>query len=55
MFDGNISFYEIVATAFKPVMLEEHFRCVPEIIGYSNEKMYNNRILPLLDSHSSEL
>lgn len=55
MFDGNISFYEIVATAFKPVMLEEHFRCVPEIIGYSNEKMYNNRILPLRDSHSSEL
>lgn len=55
MFDGHTSFYEIVATAFKPVMLEEHFRCVPEIIGYSNEKMYNNRILPLRDSHSSEL
>lgn len=55
MFDGRTSFYEIVSTAFKPVMLEEHFRCVPEIIGYSNEKMYNNKILPLRDSHSSTL
>jgi very-short-patch-repair endonuclease len=55
MFDGKVSFYELVGTVFKPLMLEEHFRCVPEIIGYSNEKMYDNKILPLRDSNSSKL
>lgn len=55
IFDGRTSFYEIVGTVFQPLMLREHFRCVSEIIGYSNEKFYNNQILPLRDASSSQL
>jgi superfamily I DNA and/or RNA helicase len=55
LFNGTTSFYEIVGLSFQPLMLREHFRCVPEIIGYSNEKFYNNQILPLRDSTSSKL
>ena len=30
-------------------MLTEHFRCLPQIIGFSNTHAYNNRIVPLRD------
>ena len=29
------------------VSLKEHFRCLPEIIGYSNQHIYSNSIIPL--------
>jgi very-short-patch-repair endonuclease/KaiC/GvpD/RAD55 family RecA-like ATPase len=29
------------------VVLKEHFRCLPEIIGFSNSHVYNNDIIPL--------
>lgn len=41
------SLYDLAATTFHPLMLAEHFRCVPQIIGYSNEIYYNNKIKPL--------
>ena len=34
----NSSLYSVAATTYQPLMLKEHFRCVPEIIGYSNKK-----------------
>ncbi|MEE3453303.1 AAA domain-containing protein [Dialister sp.] len=55
LFDGRTSFYELEGTVFTPIMLREHFRCVPEIIGYCNEKFYHDEILPLRDSNSSKL
>ena len=36
-------------------MLKEHFRCVPEIIGYSNKNSYDLKIKPLRESGSSAL
>ena len=36
-------------------MLLEHFRCVPEIIGYSNWLSYDNKIKPLREASSSNL
>lgn len=49
------SLYSIVSTTFQPISLREHFRSVPEIIGYSNRTSYDNQILPLRDSNSSIL
>nr|WP_306461812.1 histone-like nucleoid-structuring protein Lsr2 [Microbacterium sp. ZXX196] len=41
------SLYSISGRAFpSTIALKEHFRCVPEIIGFSN-RYYNNAILPL--------
>lgn len=41
------SLYSISARAFpSTILLREHFRCVPEIIGFSN-RFYGGRILPL--------
>ena len=55
LFDNRTSYYEIVKTVFSPILLREHFRCVPEIIGYCNKYFYNNEIKPLRDSHNSNL
>ena len=49
------SLYSIVSTTFQPISLREHFRSVPEIIGYSNKTSYDSQILPLRDSNSSIL
>ena len=49
------SLYSIVSTTFQPISLREHFRSVPEIIGYSNKTSYDNQILPLRDSNSTIL
>ena len=49
------SLYSIVSTTFQPISLREHFRSVPEIIGYSNKTSYDNQILPLRDTSSSIL
>lgn len=36
LFGLKDSLYNIVAMSYKPLMLREHFRSVPDIIGYSN-------------------
>ena len=36
LYSTKTSLYDIAATTFQPLMLKEHFRCVPEIIGFSN-------------------
>ncbi len=47
LYDGNSSLYDIAAIMFKTLMLKEHFRCVPDIIGYSNRLSYDYKIKPL--------
>ena len=51
----NSSLYSVAATTYQPLMLKEHFRCVPEIIGYSNKTSYNLKIKPLREASSSIL
>ena len=51
----NSSLYSVAATTYQPLMLKEHFRCVPEIIGYSNKNSYDLKIKPLRESGSSTL
>jgi len=50
LFNGKTSVYDMAkASGFKPIMLTEHFRCLPEIIGFSNQLSYNGKIKPLRD------
>ena len=51
----NSSLYSVATTTYQPLMLKEHFRCVPEIIAYSNKTSYNFKIKPLRESSSSIL
>ena len=44
----NNSIYTISGVIYPNIVtLTEHFRCLPEIIGYSNQYMYNREIVPL--------
>ncbi len=49
------SLYDIAKTTFTPLMLREHFRCVPDIIGFSNKYSYDYGIKPLRDISNCEL
>jgi very-short-patch-repair endonuclease/energy-coupling factor transporter ATP-binding protein EcfA2 len=54
LYDGQTSIYDLAETAFGGVIaLREHFRCVPEIIQFSNHLSYNNTIRPLREPFSS--
>lgn len=55
LYNAKTSLYDIAATTFQPLMLREHFRCVPEIIGFSNSLSYDFKIRPLRDASSSLL
>ncbi|MCI7019754.1 MAG: exonuclease subunit SbcD [Clostridiales bacterium] len=55
LYNAKTSIYDIAATTFKPLMLHEHFRCVPEIIGFSNMLSYDYQIKPLRGASSSNL
>jgi len=50
------SLYDLAARVFaaEQVMLREHFRCVPAIIGYSNRVFYKGGIQPLRIPKASE-
>ncbi len=51
VFDAKQSLYDAVkAQTGSTVMLREHFRCLPEIIDFSNHHVYNDQIIPLRDS-----
>jgi very-short-patch-repair endonuclease len=48
LLDTTASLYDVAKWAFPGVvMLREHFRCLPEIIAFSNELMYDGEVLPL--------
>lgn len=55
LYDLKTSIYDLASTAFTSIMLKEHFRSVPDIIGYSNKLSYNYKIKPLRDESSSIL
>lgn len=55
LYDAKTSIYDIAKTTFQPLMLREHFRCVPEIIGFSNMLSYDYKIKPLRDASNSIL
>lgn len=55
LYSAKTSIYDIAKTTFQPLMLREHFRCVPEIIGFSNMLSYDGKIKPLRDASSSIL
>lgn len=56
LYDGRRSVYDIAWESFGGgVVLLEHFRCVPEIIQFSNALSYNGRIKPLRESSQVQL
>ncbi len=55
LYTPKTSIYDIAATTFQPLMLREHFRCVPEIIGFSNILSYDGKIKPLRAASDSSL
>ncbi len=46
----DTSLYDIAQMHFSGAMLTEHFRSVPEIIGFCNQLSYDGRIRPLRES-----
>lgn len=56
LYNAQISLYDVIKTmGFPTHMLREHFRCVPEIIGYCNRLSYAGSIRPLRDGSSTNL
>lgn len=48
LLDIKTSLYDLAKMRFPGViMLREHFRCLPDIIDFSNQLSYNGQILPL--------
>jgi very-short-patch-repair endonuclease len=53
LYDGQISIYDLARQSFGgTTCLVEHFRCVPEIIQFSNMVSYDSRVKPLRDAAS---
>jgi very-short-patch-repair endonuclease len=56
LFDTKTSIYDRAQISFGSVIrLREHFRCVPEIIQFSNALCYNFSIRPLRESASTNI
>ena len=53
LYTMDTSLYDLAQMHFSARLLTEHFRSVPEIIGYSNHLCYNGRIRPLREGVSS--
>lgn len=50
LYDGKTSIYDLARASFGgTIRLVEHFRCVPEIIEFSNHLSYGGSIRPLRD------
>lgn len=48
LYEPQYSLYDLAKQIFPgTIMLKEHFRCLPEIIQFSNDLMYQGEILPL--------
>jgi very-short-patch-repair endonuclease len=53
LYDGQTSIYDLGRQSFPgSVRLIEHFRCVPDLIGFSNDLSYDGEIRPLRDPAS---
>ncbi len=47
-FEPQSNLYELLSARFPQVIrLTEHFRCMPEIIGWSSKQFYDDRLVPL--------
>jgi very-short-patch-repair endonuclease len=56
LYDGRQSVYDLARQSFGgTIRLVEHFRCVPQIIEFSNWLSYGGDIKPLRDASSSNL
>jgi superfamily I DNA and/or RNA helicase/very-short-patch-repair endonuclease len=56
LYDNMSSIYDLARQSFgEGVRLVEHFRCVPQIISFSNALSYDGKIRPLRESGSSNL
>jgi hypothetical protein len=56
LFGNMSSIYDIGRQSFgDAIRLVEHFRCVPEIIAFSNQLSYDGKIRPLRESNSTAL
>src|SRR5262249_35651609 len=56
LFDGKLSIYDLAMQSFSgTICLREHFRCVPEIIQFSNGLSYDWKIKPLRDDTHNPL
>jgi very-short-patch-repair endonuclease len=56
LFDMLTSIYDLAKRSFgNSLMLTEHFRCVPDIIGFSNKLSYDYKIKPLREAATSTL
>jgi very-short-patch-repair endonuclease len=56
LFDNQSSIYDIAHQSFgDTIRLVEHFRCVPEIIAFSNQLSYGGTIKPLRESNSTAI
>lgn len=56
LYDNLSSIYDIGRQSFgDAIRLAEHFRCVPEIIAFSNQLSYEGSIRPLRETNSSRL
>jgi very-short-patch-repair endonuclease len=56
LFDNQSSIYDIARQSFgDAIRLVEHFRCVPEIIAFSNQLSYGGTIKPLRESNSTAI
>lgn len=56
LFDSKFSIYDIGRQSFGDgIRLVEHFRCVPEIIAFSNQLSYEGKIRPLRESNSTDI
>jgi very-short-patch-repair endonuclease len=56
LYDGRMSVYDLGRESFgHTIVLVEHFRCVPDIIQFSNGLSYNWRIRPLRDPSNVRL
>lgn len=56
LYSGQASVYQLGSTVMPGVVrLREHFRCLPEIISFSNQLSYAGEIVPLRDPTSARV
>lgn len=56
LYDGQFSIYELAMNSFGgTICLREHFRCVPDIIRFSNHLSYRGQIKPLREDSKIHL
>ena len=56
LYDGKTSVYDLARQSFGgTIRLLEHFRCVPDIIQFSNQLCYGGEIRPLREASSSRI